>query len=137
MRGTESELSSTRASPRGDLGLSRTVGSFIALLVQGSRCHFGEVRALPGLGALAMNDAPLLSSDDFRKLAMEALGVDLGKDSPHGALLDPTRPNLIIPAGAGAGKTTGLALLALQALFVHGFQADAVLATTFTRKAAA
>jgi DNA helicase-2/ATP-dependent DNA helicase PcrA len=84
-----------------------------------------------------MNDAPLLSSDDFRKLAMEALGVDLGKDSPHGALLDPTRPNLFIPAGAGAGKTTGLALLALQALFVHGFQADAVLATTFTRKAAA
>jgi DNA helicase-2/ATP-dependent DNA helicase PcrA len=84
-----------------------------------------------------MDNAALLSLEDFRKLAIEALQVDLGEDSPHGALLDSSRPNLFIPAGAGTGKTTGLALLALQALFVHGFQADAVLATTFTRKAAA
>jgi DNA helicase-2/ATP-dependent DNA helicase PcrA len=84
-----------------------------------------------------MNEPTPLSLDAFRALAPKALGVDLGHDSPHGALLDSDRPNLFIPAGAGAGKTTGLALLALQALFVHGFQADAVLATTFTRKAAA
>lgn len=84
-----------------------------------------------------MNESPPLSLEEFRELAAQALGVDLGADSPHGALLDSNRPNLFIPAGAGAGKTTGLALLALQALFVHGFQAEAVLATTFTRKAAA
>jgi DNA helicase-2/ATP-dependent DNA helicase PcrA len=84
-----------------------------------------------------MSEPTSLSLDAFRAFASEALGVDLGDDSPHGALLDPDRPNLFIPAGAGAGKTTGLALLALEALFVHGFRADAVLATTFTRKAAA
>lgn len=84
-----------------------------------------------------MTEPTSLPLDEFRDLAAQALRVDLGQNSPHGALLDPDRPNLFIPAGAGAGKTTGLALLALQALFVHGFQAEAVLATTFTRKAAA
>lgn len=73
----------------------------------------------------------------FRELAAKALSVDLGTKSPHGNLLDEDRPNLFIPAGAGAGKTTGLALLALQAIFVHEFPADAIIATTFTRKAAA
>jgi len=84
-----------------------------------------------------MTDPTSLSLDSFRELAAEALRVDLGANSPHGALLDPDRPNLFIPAGAGAGKTTGLALLALQAIFVHSFPADSILATTFTRKAAA
>ena len=34
------------------------------------------------------------------------------------------------------GKTSGLALLTLEAIFVHGFPADSIVATTFTRKAA-
>ena len=72
----------------------------------------------------------------FRTLAAKALGLDLGRASPHGALLDDARPSLFIPAGAGAGKTSGLALLTLEAIFVHGFPADSIVATTFTRKAA-
>jgi DNA helicase-2/ATP-dependent DNA helicase PcrA len=72
----------------------------------------------------------------FRKLAAEALGLDLGRASPHGALLDDSRPSLFIPAAAGAGKTSGLALLTLEAIFAHGFPAESIVATTFTRKAA-
>lgn len=77
-----------------------------------------------------------LTLDAFRELASRALEIDLTPESPHGELLSDERVNLFIPAGAGSGKTTGLALLTLQAIFVHDLPAEAIVATTFTRKAA-
>ncbi|MEO8648320.1 MAG: ATP-dependent helicase [Acidobacteriota bacterium] len=44
---------------------------------------------------------------------------------------------LMIVAGPGSGKTTVLALRALSFVFVHNMMPEQVLATTFTRKAAA
>ena len=77
-----------------------------------------------------------LTLEAFRETASRALEIDLAADSPHGELLSDERANLFIPAGAGSGKTTGLALLTLEAIFVYGFSAEAIVATTFTRKAA-
>ncbi len=74
---------------------------------------------------------------EFRASAGTALGADLSPDSSHGVLLHEEPRNLYIPAGAGTGKTTGLALLSLKALFVDGHPSDSIVATTFTRKAAA
>lgn len=74
--------------------------------------------------------------NEFRRHAEEALKLDLSSRSPHAALLAEEARNLFIPAAAGSGKTSALALLALKAMFVDGFGADAIVATTFTRKAA-
>jgi ATP-dependent DNA helicase UvrD/PcrA len=83
-----------------------------------------------------------MNLDEFIPLAEKALGVDLqldanGNESPHRSLIEPGIPNQYIVAGPGTGKTTALALLALKAIFVDGYRPDALVATTFTRKAAA
>lgn len=77
-----------------------------------------------------------LALHDFVELAAEALGIDLTEESPHRDLLSAGPKNLHIVAGPGTGKTSALALLALKAIFVDGHPTAALVATTFTRKAA-
>jgi DNA helicase II / ATP-dependent DNA helicase PcrA len=74
--------------------------------------------------------------EDFCTAASAALSLDLEVGSPHRSLIRPGASNLFIVAGPGTGKTAGLALLVLKAIFVDGWPPDAILATTFTRKAA-
>jgi DNA helicase-2/ATP-dependent DNA helicase PcrA len=74
---------------------------------------------------------------EFRELASETLGVRLDATSPHARLLGRDSRNLHIIAGPGTGKTTALALLVLKAIFVDDHPSESVVATTFTRKAAA
>jgi DNA helicase II / ATP-dependent DNA helicase PcrA len=75
--------------------------------------------------------------NEFLGVAARALGVDLDGASPHRALIEEGSTSLYIVAGPGTGKTTALALLVLKAMFLDGHPADSVVATTFTRKAAA
>ena len=77
-----------------------------------------------------------LQLGEFVELASEALGIDLTEESPHKDLLSASPKNLHIVAGPGTGKTSALALLALKAIFVDGHPTAAIVATTFTRKAA-
>ncbi len=77
-----------------------------------------------------------LHIDQFVKLASKCLGIDLTSGSPHRELLSTGPRNLHIVAGPGTGKTSALALLALKAVFVDGHPTEAIVATTFTRKAA-
>lgn len=55
----------------------------------------------------------------------------------RGAVAAPMQPPTFIVAGPGSGKTTVLALRVLKLIFVDGLQPKSILATTFTRKAAA
>ena len=77
-----------------------------------------------------------LQLGEFVELASEALRIDLTDESPHTDLLSASPKNLHIVAGPGTGKTSALALLALKAIFVDGHPTAAIVATTFTRKAA-
>jgi DNA helicase-2/ATP-dependent DNA helicase PcrA len=53
------------------------------------------------------------------------------------AVSAPLHPPTFIVAGPGTGKTTALALRTLKLILVDGVPPNAVIATTFTRKAAA
>lgn len=53
------------------------------------------------------------------------------------AMRAPPTPPLVIVAGPGTGKTTVLALRVLKLILVDGFEPSSIMATTFTRKAAA
>ena len=53
------------------------------------------------------------------------------------AVFAPVAASQFLVAGPGSGKTTVLALRVLRFVFVDGVEPDAIIATTFTRKAAA
>src|SRR4051794_25803753 len=57
------------------------------------------------------------------------------QDEPDGAQMSLER-NLLIEAGAGTGKTTRLVKTVLQALFIRQIPLEAIVALTFTNKAA-
>lgn len=57
-------------------------------------------------------------------------------DQQDAAVQAPSHPPAFIVAGPGAGKTTVLALRALKLVLVDGLRPTAIIATTFTRKAA-
>ena len=60
----------------------------------------------------------------------------LNQEQDDAVRAEPDPPTYIV-AGPGSGKTTVLALRTLKLIFVDGIPPSAILATTFTRKAAA
>lgn len=55
----------------------------------------------------------------------------------HDAIAAPVAQSLFIVAGPGSGKTTVIALRIIKLILVDGISPDTILATTFTKKAAA
>src|SRR5690349_11650915 len=78
-----------------------------------------------------------LSLDDFCSVAEQALGLDLSASSSHRSLVTRGATSLFLTAGPGTGKTSALTLLVLKAIFLDGLPPSGILATTFTKKAAA
>jgi len=83
----------------------------------------------------------LLSEAQFATLAKSVLRIDIlapaERLSKGAAVLAHKRQSLFLVAGPGTGKTTALALRVLKLLYVDSAKPEAIVATTFTRKAAA
>lgn len=83
---------------------------------------------------------PLTTSAEFIKELSAAIarfrthGLD---DTQRDAIFAAPERHLHIVAGPGSGKTTVLVLRLLYLVFVHGYLPAEIIATTFTRKAAA
>lgn len=76
----------------------------------------------------------MITQPEF-EIELKRLGID---PAPLGPLLvDPTSANHFVVAGPGTGKTTALALRALKLILVDNVDPGSILATTFTRRAAA
>ena len=73
------------------------------------------------------------------KAAVQAVrGLDLDRNlRQRSAIEAPPGQSLFIVAGPGSGKTTVLVLRVLKLVFVDGMPPEGILATTFTRRAAA
>ena len=80
----------------------------------------------------------MLSQDDFLRL-IDAAGSDFfpPDDEQAKAVFADPRTDLFIVAGPGTGKTFCLSFRALYLVFVAGFAPRSIMATTFTKKAAA
>jgi DNA helicase II / ATP-dependent DNA helicase PcrA len=76
-----------------------------------------------------------LSTDEFIEAIESTLGQSLNAEQLD-CVRHPLSDALMIVAGPGTGKTTVLVLRALRHLLVDGMSPDAILITTFTRKAA-
>jgi DNA helicase-2/ATP-dependent DNA helicase PcrA len=93
-----------------------------------------EVGELPG----RQTTGRCLTQDEFLCL-IKAAGQDLyppDGEQAEAVYADP-RADLFIVAGPGTGKTSCLSFRALYLIFVAGIRPRSILATTFTRKAAA
>lgn len=76
----------------------------------------------------------MISESKFEQ-ELKGLGID---PHPLGALVtDPPSANHFVVAGPGTGKTTALAVRALKLILVDDVDPGSILATTFTRRAAA
>ena len=80
----------------------------------------------------------MLSKDEFLAL-VGAAGADLYPPDIEqaDAVYADAESNLFIVAGPGTGKTSCLSYRALYLILVHGFAPNSIMATTFTKKAAA
>ena len=81
----------------------------------------------------------LLSWEDFLRLATDPSGLDKRidhDDEQRSAVEAAIDESLQLVAGPGTGKTTTLTLRLLKIVFVDGVAPNAVVATTFTKKAA-
>src|SRR5262245_47737208 len=80
----------------------------------------------------------VLSQENFLRL-IEVVGSDLypPDDEQAEAVFADPRTDLFIVAGPGTGKTSCLSFRALYLIFVAGFAPRSIMATTFTKKAAA
>jgi len=76
-----------------------------------------------------------INNEEFLGLVHQALSIQLNLNQRL-AVQAPLSSCLFIVAGPGSGKTTVLALRVLKLIFVDGVDPRAILATTFTRKAA-
>ena len=75
--------------------------------------------------------------DAFSTAVKETLERDLsGNPDQYRAVVAPQEKSLFLVAGPGSGKTTAIALRILKLIFVDDVPPEAVMATTFTRKAA-
>ncbi|MBU7014696.1 MAG: DEAD/DEAH box helicase [Theionarchaea archaeon] len=77
---------------------------------------------------------------DFEKAVIDRLKRNIGKeedDNQNRAIGAPINSSLFVVAGPGSGKTTVVALRILKLIFVDGIDPSCIIATTFTRKAAA
>jgi DNA helicase II / ATP-dependent DNA helicase PcrA len=80
-----------------------------------------------------------LSWGDFLRLVTDRAGLDKRidqDDEQRSAVEAPVDESLQLVAGPGTGKTTTLTLRLLKVVFVDGVPPDAIVATTFTKKAA-
>jgi len=80
----------------------------------------------------------VLSREGFLRL-IQAAGSDVyaPDDEQAKAVFADPRTDLFIVAGPGTGKTSCLSFRALYLIFVAGFAPRSIMATTFTKKAAA
>jgi DNA helicase II / ATP-dependent DNA helicase PcrA len=83
----------------------------------------------------------MLTYDEFQALVQAAVPNKFGNNwlnsQQNDAVSAQPSPPVFIVAGPGTGKTTVLALRVLKHIFVDGYAPDSIMATTFTRKAAA
>ena len=77
----------------------------------------------------------MINISQFLDLVSQSLSIQLNPNQ-YQAIQAPLSRCLFIVAGPGSGKTTVLALRVLRFIFVDGVEPRAILATTFTRKAA-
>ncbi|MCS7288234.1 MAG: ATP-dependent helicase [Roseiflexus sp.] len=77
-----------------------------------------------------------ISIDAFMSIVAQQLGKTLNLEQQRAVEAD-SDESLFLVAGPGSGKTTVLTLRVLKLIFVDGIEPDAILATTFTRRAAA
>jgi DNA helicase-2/ATP-dependent DNA helicase PcrA len=81
----------------------------------------------------------MITWNDFCTLVINTLQRTLDPNQDRNqwdAISSPLNESLFLVAGPGSGKTTVLALRVLKFVFVDGVDPAAILATTFTRKAA-
>ena len=79
----------------------------------------------------------MIELDIFSTAVKEILGRDLSGNPEQRRIVEyPQQTSLFIVAGPGSGKTTAIALRILKLVFVDDVPPEAIMATTFTRKAA-
>ncbi|MBP2046728.1 ATP-dependent helicase [Methanobacterium aggregans] len=82
----------------------------------------------------------MISFPQFQKIVIENLKRDIRPDmnpDQHRAISAPENESQFIVAGPGSGKTTVMVLKILKFIYVDDVNPGSILATTFTRKAAA
>ena len=82
----------------------------------------------------------MIKWNTFERIVVENLGRDIRSDvnlDQNKAISAPTNRSQFIVAGPGSGKTTVMVLKILKFIFVDEINPGNILATTFTRKAAA
>jgi len=81
----------------------------------------------------------MISWEEYQKLARELLERDIGGDdnpAQHRAVHAPASESQFLVAGPGSGKTTVMVLKILKYIYVDSIPPQAIMTTTFTRKAA-
>ena len=79
----------------------------------------------------------MIGLDTFNIAVKEILERDLSENpDQYRAVTAPQQKSLFLVAGPGSGKTTAIALRVLKLIFVDDVAPEAIMATTFTRKAA-
>lgn len=82
----------------------------------------------------------LIEWEYYQKIVIETLNRDISSESnidQNRTINAPTSQSQFLVAGPGSGKTTVMVLKILKFIFVDDVQPKSILATTFTRKAAA
>ncbi|WJI10507.1 DNA helicase UvrD [Methanobacterium sp. CWC-01] len=82
----------------------------------------------------------MITWEEYQELAGDLLDRNIGReDNPaqHEAIKAPASESQFLVAGPGSGKTTVMVLKILKYIFVDDIVPEAIMATTFTRKAAA
>lgn len=79
----------------------------------------------------------MISYEEFEDIVVNILKRDISSNKDQkNAILSPSNKSLFIVAGPGSGKTTVMVLKILKYIFVDDIEPNAILATTYTRKAA-
>ena len=79
----------------------------------------------------------MISYEEFEDIVVNILKRDISSNKDQqNAILAPSDKSLFIVAGPGSGKTTVMVLKILKYIFVDEIDPSAIIATTFTRKAA-
>jgi len=80
----------------------------------------------------------MISYDEFEDIVVNILKRDISSNiDQRKAILSESNKSLFIVAGPGSGKTTVMVLKILKYIFVDDVDPNEILATTFTKKAAA
>lgn len=82
----------------------------------------------------------MIGLQDYEEIVINNLGRDISSNSnppQNKAISAPVKQSQFIVAGPGSGKTTVMVLKILKFIYVDDIHPSSVLATTFTRKAAA